>query len=115
MGKRKYSAEEVIAAVRANKGILTLAAKSLGCTRQTVHNYVNNYATVKDAVDEERDSLIDMAEAKLFDQVRQGNMTAIIFTLKTIGKHRGYVERQELAHDGDVKIRVVYGDDGTDS
>ena len=28
--------------------------------------------------------------------MRKGNITAIIFTLKTIGKSRGYVERQEV-------------------
>ena len=27
---------------------------------------------------------------------QEGNITAIIFTLKTLGKSRGYVERQEV-------------------
>src|SRR3990167_6133961 len=97
MANGKYTAEQVIEAVRRNKGILTLAARDLHCTRQTVHNYVNRYPTIKAAMDDERDSLLDMAEGKLFEQVRKGNMTAIIFTLKTLGKHRGYVERQEVS------------------
>ena len=29
--------------------------------------------------------------------MQDGNITAIIFTLKTIGKSGGYVERQELS------------------
>ena len=60
--KNAYTAEQMIKAVRKNKGILTLAARDLGCTRQTVHRYVNNYATIKAAVDDERNSLLDMAE-----------------------------------------------------
>ena len=92
----KFTVEEVIAAVKKNRGILALAAKELGCARQTLHNYVNRYPTVAQAVSDERESLLDLAEGSLFEQVRKGNITAIIFTLKTIGKSRGYVERQEV-------------------
>lgn len=106
----KYTAEQVIEAVRKNKGILTLVARDLGCTRQTIHNYVNRYPTIAAAVEDERESLLDMAEGKLFDQVNKGNITAIIFTLKTLGKHRGYVERQEVEHKG----RLVVDWDATD-
>ena len=45
----KFTVEEVIAAVKKNRGILTLAAKELGCARQTLHNYVNRYPTVAQA------------------------------------------------------------------
>ena len=104
----KFTVEEVIAAVKKNRGILTLAAKELGCARQTLHNYVNRYPTVAQAVSDERESLLDLAEGSLFEQVRKGNITAIIFTLKTIGKHRGYVERQEIASTKPITLRVVY-------
>lgn len=93
-----HTAEQVIEAVRKNKGILTLVARDLRVTRQTVHNYVNRFPTIAKAVEDERNSLLDMAEGKLFEQVQKGNMTAIIFTLKTLGKSRGYIEhiRNEL-------------------
>jgi predicted transcriptional regulator len=108
----KYSAEQVIEAVRRNRGILTLVAKDLGCTRQTVHSYVKRYPTIAQAVEDERESLLDLAEGSLFEQVRKGNITAIIFTLKTLGKHRGYVERQEHQVDGEMIIRTVGFDVG---
>lgn len=47
---------------------------------------------IKDAA---RQSIIDDAEDGLRKGVEAGNMTAIIFTLKTIGKERGYIERTE--------------------
>jgi hypothetical protein len=53
-------------------------------------------------------------ESRLLKNIDSGDTTAMIFYLKTKGKHRGYVERQELTgkEGGDLTFRVVYGDDG---
>ena len=94
--KEKYSAEQMIEAIRKNNGILALAAKNIGCSRSTVHRYVKDYATVKAAYDEANESNIDFVESKLMANINHGDTTAIIFFLKTKGKGRGYVERQEV-------------------
>jgi hypothetical protein len=39
---------------------------------------------------------LDLAESKLHEEILGGNTAAIIFFLKTKGKKRGYVERQEV-------------------
>ena len=46
-------------------------------------------------LDEVDESLIDFSESKLLEQINAGNLTAIIFHLKTKGKKRGYVESME--------------------
>jgi len=46
-----------------------------------------------------------MAENKLASKVNDGDTTAIIFTLKTIGRERGYIERKEW--DGNLKIDKI--------
>ena len=38
-----------------------------------------------------------MAESEALKQIKQGNTAIIIFTLKTLGKSRGYVERTEVS------------------
>ena len=42
---------------------------------------------------------LDFAESQLHQQIKTGNSTATIFFLKTKGKKRGYVERQEISHE----------------
>lgn len=104
MANGKFTAEEVADAITNADGILSKAARDLGCTRQTVHNYVNRYATVKSAYDEANDKFIDEAEEQLQKHVKRGSLPAIMFVLKTKGKHRGYVERSEVTGADGAKI-----------
>ncbi len=95
MAKLKYKADQMIQAIEAAEGNLTQAAKNLGCARGTVYKYLEKYPTVKQAYEEANERTIDMVEGQLITQCKRGNITAIIFYLKTKAKHRGYVERQE--------------------
>ncbi len=92
----KYTANQIIDALKEKHGNMSASARFLGCSRNTISRYIDTYPTVKAVYEEERETLIDFAENQLFKQVQEGNITAIIFTLKTIGKSRGYVERQEV-------------------
>ncbi len=97
MGKKNaFTAEQVAAAIREARGLQTAAAARLGCTRQTIARYIKKYETVRTAYEEANERQIDTAEAALFKQISEGNVTAIIFYLKTKGKKRGYVEKQEI-------------------
>ena len=84
-----------IEAYRANTGNATKASEAVGIHRNTFRNWKNtdpDFAAAIDAVDEEQ---IDTAESELSKHIKSGNLTAIIFYLKTKGKGRGYVERVE--------------------
>ena len=93
------TAEQAIEATRDSKGLVTYIAKKLGCTRQHVYNLAKKYATVQAAIDEEREGLKDRVESKLIEQIDEGNITAIIFYLKTQGRDRGYSEHVEATID----------------
>ena len=112
-GNGKYTAAQMIEAIQEAEGNLTEAARILGCSRTTIYNYMERYVTIKEAYAEANERTIDWVEGKLLEQCRRGNITAIIFFLKTKGKHRGYVERQEVSGpDGDkIQVLVEYVND----
>jgi hypothetical protein len=109
MPAEKYTADQMIRALTETHGMKSAAARALHCSRRTVDRYIDNYPTVREAYEDAREIVLDMAEAALFREIQNGNITAIIFTLKTVGKHRGYVERQELtgADGGAVPLEIV--------
>ena len=91
--KRK---KKILQAIKDSQGLLTLAAKKAGVTPWTVWDYSRRYPEVRQAVDEAKESIVDFAEGKLFQLIREGNTAAIIFFLKTRAKDRGYIERSEI-------------------
>ena len=94
-------------------GRVTEAAEALNMSRQTHYNWMKTDEKYKEAVESIADEALDFVESKLFELIdgaekeimtEQGiatiketpNPTACIFYLKTKGKSRGYVERQEV-------------------
>jgi len=71
-GKPKFTPEQMIRAIEETKGLITLTARKLGCTAETVRGYARRYASVRKALEEEREKTLDVAELALFSQVQAG-------------------------------------------
>ena len=106
MKKRKFKPEAVAEAINDAGGILINAARTLRCNRRTVYDYCRNFEVCAKAREEAEASTTDLAESKLIEQIKEGNMTAIIFYLKTKAKARGYVERLEQTGAGGIPLDV---------
>ena len=91
----KYTAAQIIEALQSTKGMVSLAAKRLGCAPDTVYRYIREYSTVAAAQKQEREAVTDIAELALYKAIQQGEGWAICFYLKTQGRERGYVERMD--------------------
>jgi hypothetical protein len=94
--KRDSTALRIIKAIHESHGLVTKAASAAGVTYRTVLRYINDYPSVAEAVETAREQMLDFAESKLYQLISEGDKTAIIFYLKTQGKCRGYIERQEV-------------------
>ena len=107
---RKFTAEQIIAALGESHGMIAPAARSLGCSRDTIRRYLAENAEIKQAIEDADEEVNDIAELKLLDAIKRGEAWAICFRLKTKAKNRGYVEKAELtgAHGARVKIHLVY-------
>jgi len=87
--------KEMIKALVKSLGIVTLACEKVGIERSTHYDWLKADEQYKKIVEDIGDVALDFAESKLHKQIEKENTTATIFYLKTKGKKRGYIERQE--------------------
>jgi len=78
--------EDYIKAITEAQGLISVAARRLGCSRTAVYEAAKNHPEVQRAIDDARERTTDLAEGKLFQKINEGDNTAIIFYLKTQGK-----------------------------
>jgi hypothetical protein len=92
----RYAVNQVITALRANHGLLVLAADELQCSRSTIYSYVQRYPDVAEVLAGERERLIDLAEQGLYYHLTERSPWAIALVLKTLGKGRGYEDKRPI-------------------
>jgi hypothetical protein len=66
------------------------AAASIKAHRSTILRWRRTDSNFRQAIDDIEESWLDMAESELLKQVKNGNLKAIQFLLKSKGKSRGY-------------------------
>jgi len=86
----------MIKALEKHKGVISYACKTAKISRQTFYTWVEKDPEFKKATDNIQDVALDFVESKLFNLIQKNDTAATIFYLKTKGKKRGYVERQEI-------------------
>jgi len=91
--KRKKA---MVVALEKTLGIVSLAAKEAKIDRTTHYLWMDKDEEYRKQVEEIAETAIDFAESSLFKRMKEGSDTAMIFYLKTKGKKRGYIERQEI-------------------
>lgn len=94
---RRLTDKQIATALRETKGMIYLAAKQLQCVPQTIYNRLEKSPDLKSLHVALNGETGDTAELKLMQAIDDGQPWAIAFYLKTKGKHRGYVERQEIS------------------
>lgn len=109
---QKYTAEQVADALRRTNGLRSIAAHSLGCTPQTVRNYVLRYKMVQEAEKEAREIICDVLESEWIHLIRDrnayGHWDAVKFGLQTVAKERGFVKRTEVTGADGAPVEVKH-------
>ncbi len=89
-------------ALKGQLGVITAAATLVGMDRRTHYKWMHADENYKAWVDELPDITLDFAENALFKLIKRGNVASVIFYLKTKGKVRGYIEKQEIDFKGNI-------------
>ena len=95
MKKGKLNKRNVEEALREMSGNIAAAARKLGVARLSIYRFIEKNPSLVDVVNDYRQAMADNAESALNRAVINGEAWAVCFTLKTIGKTRGYVERMQ--------------------
>ena len=88
--------ETFLKALKNNLGHITNACKSANIHRQTYYGWIDKDEDFKQQCDNVGESLLDLAESKLLENINNNDNACIIFYLKTKGKKRGYIGKQEV-------------------
>ena len=96
MNKTEQHKKAMIEALNKTLGVVTSALKITGVGRSTYYGWLKDDPEFKEKTSICQDIAIDFAESKLHKLISDENPTAIIFYLKTKGRHRGYIETTEI-------------------
>lgn len=100
--------KQMIDALKNNMCNVSHACKAIKINRNTHYQWIHKSDSYKKAVEEVENALIDFAESALLKNIKDGNVTAQIFFLKTKGKERGYTERQEIEINKDLGLNIKF-------
>jgi hypothetical protein len=97
----------MIEALEKSLGIVTTACKMVDIARSTHYLWMSTDEEYKEAVEAIADLTLDFVESQLHKQIQKGEVTSTIFYLKTKGKKRGFIEKQEIEHSGNMQVNWV--------
>ena len=100
-----HSFEQIEVALRNHKGSVAEAAKELGVLRQALKRKIDNNPYLLNVQKDIKETLVDNTEQKLYELIDEKNVTAVTFHLRTMGKDRGYTEKNttEIDVPGGIK------------
>ena len=96
----------VISMLEQSRGVVTIACKNAGVSRSAFYEMLKDDPEFAERVEDAKEQAIDHVESKLFNLIDNGDTGATIFFLKTRGKKRGYVERQEVTGADNTPIKI---------
>lgn len=90
------SKEKFLENFKLSLGNISISCEASGISRQTYYNWIKQDTDFANECKDIEERNLDLAEMKLLNAIREGKTAELLFYLKTKGKKRGYVERQEI-------------------
>ena len=107
----QHNKKQLLKALEKSMGIVTNACKIVKLDRTTFYRYYKEDEEFANDVDDIQDYVLDFAESKLLENIKDKKETSIIFFLKTKGRKRGYIEKTETDITTNGKdVNISFGD-----
>ena len=101
---RRYSDEQIIAALQEKKGCVHLAAASIGCNPSTIYDRIKESEAVAECATAERERVNDIAELVIYKTMVGEDprlaFEAAKYHLNTKGRDRGYGNKLGVKAEG---------------
>lgn len=98
----------LLTALELSGGNITRAAKLIDIDRSLYYKRCESVDGFQEKMLEIRERKLDFAEDKLWEHVEYGNLPAIMFYLRTIGKNRGYTTQVEMVGNKDKPVEINF-------
>ena len=105
MNTTEIKKRRLLEALRKSLGVVTTACEKADVSRRVYYDWMKKDPKFRADVNDMNEVALDFAESQLFKNIQNGKEASTIFYLKTKGKKRGYIERQEI--DGRVENDVT--------
>ncbi len=106
-GKIKHSNEELAALLKKAYGNISQVAAALGVTRQSLWARIQRNAMLRNTIEEARETIVDLAERKLYKAVEAGMEWAVKRVLDSKrGVDRGWRPPTQINVDGRHEVTL---------
>ena len=92
-----------------SKAIANLESNDYTVSRTQHYKWLKEDEEYAQAVEDASDKTLDLVEAALINQVKNGSVQATMFYLKTKGRNRGYNEKLDVdITSGEEPIQIIF-------
>lgn len=108
---KRITQKDVLNAIKDSGGIITTIARRLNCNWNTARTYCNKWESTTTALQEETETVLDLAECGIIDAIKAGDLNIIKWYLSTKGKDRGYTTELNVMQDTEREpLKIIFED-----
>lgn len=101
--ERKKLKKKFLKVYKENYALIYDACDRIGISKETLYNWMEADSDFADKVHRIKDRVGDIVEGKLMEKILEGNVSSIVFWLKT---QRGWSETQKIEVDANNDIDI---------
>lgn len=105
-GKKKFSTDKVLAAIKDTGGLKTEICERLKCARPTLDSYIKGDERIAQAYEDECNAVSDMARGALFEAIQSRQPWAVMFYLDRKDPEYSRNKKDTLDNDADAPSLV---------